>query len=538
MNNKKVSPEINPPRIIEINKEFKKALDLLENTSKNLLITGRAGTGKSTLLDYFRKKTGKKVVVLAPTGVAAVNVKGETIHSFFRFKPNTTLQKIKKIKSQKLSQIYQEIDTIIIDEISMVRADLLDCVDTFLRLNGKDPDSPFGGIQMVFIGDLYQLPPVVLRKEKEIFNSFYKSFYFFAAKVFEHLDMEFVELQKVYRQKDKQFIKLLNAIRNNTISEKDLEIINQKVKPDIDLDNLDYYIYLTSTNKLAAKINHSQLEKINAELHVYHGVVEGKFDEKYLPTDPELKIKVGAQVMLLNNDEYGRWVNGTIGRVVEIINMGETEEDIIMVELPEGNLEEVYPYKWELFHFQLNPKTKNLEAKVIGHFIQYPLKLAWAITIHKSQGKTFERVIIDVSGGIFACGQIYVALSRCRTLEGIILRKPIEKKHIFMDRAIVDFITKYQYKISERDLPVEEKVKIINQAIAKNNPLRITYLKPNDEKSDRIINPLRVGEMTYLDKPFLGVEAFCCDRKDTRVFRVDRILEISPLHPGGVNKKS
>lgn len=533
MNKKKISLQTSSPVTVEINKEFKKALDLLENTSKNILITGRAGTGKSTLLDYFRRKTRKKVVVLAPTGVAAVNVKGETIHSFFRFKPNTTLEKIKKIKSRKAARIYQEIDTIIIDEISMVRADLLDCVDRFLRLNGKDPDLPFGGIQMVFIGDLYQLPPVVLRKEREIFNSFYKSSYFFDARVFEHLNMEFVELQKVYRQKDKQFIKLLNAIRNNTVTEKDLEIINQKVKPDIDLNHLNYYIYLTSTNKLAAKINHGQLERIKAELHVYNGILEGKFDEKYLPTDLELKIKPGAQVMLLNNDEHGRWVNGTIGRVVEIINMGEAGEDIIMVELPEGNIEEVYPYKWELFHFQLNPKTRNLEAKVIGHFIQYPLKLAWAITIHKSQGKTFDRVIIDVSGGIFACGQIYVALSRCRTLEGIILRKPIERKHIFMDREIVDFITKYQYKISERDLPVEEKVKLINQAIEKNNPLKITYLKPNDEKSNRIIKPRRVGEMTYRDKPFLGVEAFCCDRRDTRVFRVDRILEITPLTPRG-----
>ncbi len=510
---------------IEINEEFKKALDLLENTSKNVFITGRAGTGKSTLLEYFRNKTSKKVVVLAPTGVAAVNVKGETIHSFFGFKPDVTLKKIKKVKSQKLSQIYREIDTIIIDEISMVRADLLDCVDKFLRLNGKEPDLPFGGIQMVFIGDLYQLPPVVVNKEREIFNSFYESYYFFDAKVFENFEMEFIELQKVYRQKDEQFIKLLNAIRNNTISEKELEIINQKVNPDIDLNNLDYYIYLTSTNKLATEINQAQLERINSELHIYKGVIEGKFDDKHLPTDLELRIKSGAQVMLLNNDPYGRWVNGTIARVVEIIpeNSGE---DVIMVELPEGNIEEVHPYKWELFHFQLNPKTGNLEAKVIGHFIQYPLKLAWAITIHKSQGKTFDRVIIDVSGGIFACGQIYVALSRCRNLEGIILKKPIKKKHIFMDRKIVNFITKYQYKISERDLPIEEKIKIINQAIEKDNLLRITYLKPNDEKTNRIIKPLRVGEMSYLDKSFLGVEAFCYDREDVRVFRVDRILEM------------
>ena len=229
--------------------------------------------------------------------------------------------------------------------------------------------------------------------------------------------------------------------------------------------------------------------------------------------------------MLLNNDEFGRWVNGTIGKVVDI-KEDKGNDDIIYVKLPEGNIEEIKPHKWELFHFQLNSETKKLESEVIGDFIQYPLKLAWAITIHKSQGKTFDRVIIDISGGIFAYGQVYVALSRCRSLEGIILTKPIKKKHIFMDREIVDFLTKYQYKISEREIPLEEKIEIIKEAIKGNRPLRITYLKPNDEKSKRIIEPVKVGKMEYTGKSFIGVEAYCHKREDTRVFRVDRILEI------------
>lgn len=513
---------------IELNEEFIKSLHLLEHTTKNTFITGKAGTGKSTLLDYFRNTTKKKVVVLAPTGVAAVNVKGETIHSFFGFKSNVSLNKIKKIKSKKISAIYRKIDIIIIDEISMVRADLLDCVDKFLKLNGKTPHLSFGGIQMVFIGDLYQLPPVVLNKEKNVFNSYYKSSYFFDAKAFKNLEIEFVELQKIYRQKDETFINILNSIRNNTVSEEYLEILNQRINHDFGIEELDYSVYLTPTNRLATEINHTQLNRIKSRLYTYEGRIKGEFDKKYLPADYELKVKEGSQVMLLNNDEYGRWINGTIAKVVEIEE--ETlEQDTILVKLPHGNIEKVIPYKWELFHFELNPKTQMLETNIIGHFIQYPLKLAWAITIHKSQGKTFDRVIIDISGGIFAYGQIYVALSRCTSLEGIVLTKPIKKKHIFIDYRIINFMTNYQYKISERDLPLKKKVWIINQAIEKDCRLKITYLKRNDEKSQRVIKPIKVDEMTYLEKPFWGMEAYCFKRKNKRTFRLDRILEINKV---------
>lgn len=510
---------------IELNEEFKKALDLLENTSRNIFITGRAGTGKSTLLEYFRNTTRKKTVFLAPTGVSAVNIRGETIHSFFGFKPNITLDKIKKIKFRKKSEIYRKIETIVIDEISMVRADLLDCMDKFLRLNRENLTQPFGGVQMVFIGDLYQLPPVILNKEREVFSSYYRSGYFFDARVFKNIEMEFIELEKIYRQKDQEFIRILNAIRNNTVRDEDLNILNKRVKPDLKIEELNYYIYLTTTNKLASRINQMQLKKIKSRVYTFDGKIRGEFDKSYLPAEYELKIKIGAQVMLLNNDEYGRWINGTIAKVVDI-REDKLNRKVIYVELPAGNIEEVKPYKWEIFHFQLNPQTQLLEAKSMGEFVQYPLKLAWAITIHKSQGKTFERVVIDISGGIFAYGQVYVALSRCRSLEGIILTRPIKKKHIFMDKKIVDFLTRYQYKISERDLPLSEKIKIIKRAIENDQSIQITYLKTNDEKSKRIIKPLKVGRMNYAGKEFTGIEAYCFRRNEMRIFRVDRILKI------------
>lgn len=511
---------------IELNEGFKNALYLLENTSKNVFITGKAGTGKSTFLEYFRSVTKKKIAVLAPTGVAAVNVKGETIHSFFRFKPDITAEKVRKIKSRKKSSVYREINTIIIDEISMVRADLLDCVDSFLRLNANYPQLPFGGIQMIFIGDLYQLPPVVLSKEKPIFDARYKSPYFFGAAVFQNFSMEFVELLKVYRQKDEKFISLLNSIRNNTVTEEDLEIINQRMSPDLTIEDLDGYVYLTPVNRIAAQINHSRLEKIKSETHTYEAEIEGKFSRERLPADLSLELKTGAQVMLLNNDSMGRWVNGTIAKIAGI-EKNESGKDAIMVELPERDIEEVVPYTWELFHYEFNEESRRLETEVTGKFTQYPLKLAWAITIHKSQGKTFDKVVIDISGGIFACGQTYVALSRCRYLEGIILTRPINKKHIFMDREIVKFLTSYQYRLSDQKTPFQEKIKIIEEAIKNNTRLKITYLKSSDEKSNRIVKPVKVGEMEYSGKPFFGMEAHCLERNDKRVFRVDRILEIS-----------
>ncbi len=509
---------------IELNDKFLQALDLMEKSEKNAFITGKAGTGKSTLLNYFRKTTKKKVVVLAPTGVAALNVEGMTIHSFFGFGPDITASMIEKTTGLK-KKIYQKLDTIVIDEISMVRADLLDCVETFLRLNGKYPGRKFGGTQMIFIGDLYQLPPVVTGKEKEFFKSQYKSPYFFDAKAFQNMNMEFMELEKIYRQKDQKFINLLNAVRNRSVTEKDIKEINKRIDRDFRPPKEEFYINLTTTNDLSREINEKELIKLAGKLYSFKGKIEGEFDQKHIPTDMELKLKIGSQIMLLNNDISHRWVNGTVGRIKDIKKEGKKE--LIIVELQNGKTVQVGKFNWTIYKLFYNLKTNNLDSEIIGSFTQFPLKLAWSVTIHKGQGKTFDKVIIDIGNGAFTHGQVYVALSRCTSYEGIVLKKPIEKKHIWMDWKIVSFLTKYQYQISNKKYSPQEKLKMIQDAIANKSKLEITYLKSNDIKSKRTILPKKVGEMEYMGKDYLGVEAYCFLRKDDRVFRVDRILEIN-----------
>ncbi|MBI2590459.1 MAG: AAA family ATPase [Candidatus Blackburnbacteria bacterium] len=441
------------PQKIELNPEFQKAIELMEDTIKNVFVTGRAGTGKSTLLTYFRGCTKKKVVVLAPTGVAALNVKGQTIHSFFKFKPNITLQGVKRLyKKDDPKNLYQKIDTIVIDEISMVRSDLLDCVDKFLRLN-RSSNGPFGGVQMVFIGDLYQLPPVVTSSEREIFKNSYLSQYFFDAKVLNNLRLEFIELEKVYRQKDDVFIGLLNAVRNNSATEKHLSEINKRYDPNFAANPENFSVYLTTTNSLADTINNRQLSLLKQKQFTYHGRITGSFEKNSLPTETKLSVKAGSQIMMLNNDSQGRWVNGTIGKIMKIKE--DKESDIILVQMNDGKVREVTPFTWELFHFSFDQKKNSLVSKTAGTFTQYPIRLAWAVTIHKSQGKTFDNIIIDIGNGTFVHGQLYVALSRCTSLEGIVLKQPVAKKHIFMDWRIVKFVTGFQYQKSESMLPLK-----------------------------------------------------------------------------------
>lgn len=509
---------------IDLNPQFKKALELMEHTSKNIFITGKAGTGKSTLLDYFRSITKKKIVVLAPTGVAALNVLGETIHSFFGFKPDITAHKIKRL-SDKKSKIYKSLDTIIIDEISMVRADLLDCVDKFLRLNRKNADIPFGGIQMVFIGDLYQLPPVIRSREREIFKIQYKNAYFFESSVFAGFSFEFVELEKIYRQRDERFIEILNAIRNNSVTDEHFSLLNRRAAVALPEHNSEFFIYLTTTNISAAKVNEERLSALRAKTHSYKAKVTGRFQKNAYPADEQLKVAVESQIMLLNNDPKGRWVNGSIGKVVNI-KYGKEEDDIIYVKFTGGAVEKVLPISWEIFHFSFNERQNRVETENLGSFTQYPLKLAWAVTIHKSQGKTFDRVVVDMGAGAFACGQTYVALSRCTSLEGVFLKRPVRKSDIRVDYNIMKFLTGCQYAISENEMPLVKKIEIIKQAIEEKKSLNITYLKADDTKSQRIIVPYFVGQKTYKDKEFIGVEAYCGKQNENRTFRVDRILEI------------
>ncbi len=512
---------------IELNTQFQRALAAMENTARHVFITGRAGTGKSTLLDYFRSSTKKEIVVLASTGVAALNVQGQTIHSFFGFKPNVTLQSIKKHKQG--NEIYKELDAIIIDEVSMVRADLMDCIDKFLRLNGKSKNEPFGGIQMIFIGDLYQLPPVVSGNEKEAFRHNYESPFFFDAIAMKPLDMEFIELEKIYRQKDASFISLLNAIRNNSITGEELELLNRRYVPGFGTAIDDFNVWLTATNEASDRINMDHLARLKGDTLFYEGDVQGDFKQDALPTQINLQLKIGAQVMLLNNDSYGRWVNGSIGKIIDVDKENE-DVNLIIVELTTGETVDVTPFKWELFDYQYDRVKRQIESEVAGSFTQYPVKLAWAMTIHKSQGKTFEKVVIDIGRGTFATGQMYVALSRCTSLEGIILKKPVEKKNIFIDWRIVRFVTGYQYGISDRLCSFDDKIKLVEKAIQERKKLKIVYLKNNDTKSIRVITPHSVGEMEYLGKRYIGVEAFCHERNGARTFRIDRILEISGVN--------
>lgn len=427
---------------LDINSQFRKALEIIENTYSNVFVTGRAGTGKSTLLEYFRETTTKNIVVLAPTGVAALNVGGETIHSFFKFKIGITPSQIKKVKN---NSIYKSIDAIVIDEVSMVRSDLLDCIDVFMRKNGKCTDLPFGGVQMIFFGDLYQLPPVVTKDEHEIFRTFYKSPYFFDSHALDKTMMEFIELGKVYRQRDQSFIDILDGIRSNTLKEEQYNVLNSRLGVEFADSHSKYSIYLTTTNKMADGINSEQIERINKKKWTFTAVTEGTIDKKYFPTAFELEIKVGSQVMMLNNDINGRWVNGSLAEVVGVEFDQERQCYAIGIELEDGLVEEVIPYKWEIFKYSYDKNDNSVHAEPVGIFVQYPMKLAWAVTIHKSQGKTFDNVVIDIGYGTFAHGQAYVALSRCRSLEGIALKRPFHKRHIMMDNRILEFLMNFKY---------------------------------------------------------------------------------------------
>lgn len=512
---------------LEINPEFQTALEIMENSNRHIFITGKAGTGKSTLLDYFRKNTDKEVAVLAPTGVAALNIEGQTIHSFFNFKPNITPEKIKKVSGQD-GNIYKKFDAIIIDEVSMVRADLLDCVEKFLRLNGPKRNQWFGGIQMIFIGDLYQLPPVVTSTEKEIFSHRYSSPYFFSTQIFREptFQMEFIELEKVYRQTEPDFIALLNAIRNRSCTDRDIARLNENYRTSSESDDDRFSITLTSTNDLASERNLEKLNSLPGRIIEFTGFLNGEFEHSSLPADEVLQLKLGAQVMLVNNDKHGRWVNGTLGKVAAI-EKTDDEQTAIIVACQDGTVVEVTQNTWELFKYEYDRSTKKIYTRKTGSFTQYPVRLAWAVTIHKSQGKTFDRVVIDIGRGTFAHGQVYVALSRCTSFAGITLTRPIKKSHIRMDWRVASFLASFQYKKADKIMNYEERKRIIEDAMRRDMDLQITYLKPDDKKSQRTIRPITIEDMRYKGKVFEGLKAYCYLRKMERTFRIDRIIEIA-----------
>ena len=510
---------------IEINPQFARALELMEAGERNLFVTGRAGTGKSTLLEHFRATTRGDPVVLAPTGVAALNVRGQTVHRFFGFGVDATPEKVRASRRKPRDpDLVAKLETIVIDEVSMLRADLLDCIDLFLRQHGPRPGASFGGVQMVFVGDLYQLPPVVTGEEREIFRTVYETPYFFSARALAGEDLEIVELEKVYRQKDADFVALLNRIRNDSVDDEDMARLNARLDPDFEPSRDVFHVSLTTTNRNADRINETRLASLPGRTLVSRADVAGDFGREHYPTATELAFKEGAQVMMLNNDAAGRWVNGSIG-TIESLEQDDEGEDFLFVRLRDGDdLVDVRPHTWDLVRFAL--AGERIVSEPIGHFTQLPFRLAWAVTIHKSQGKTFDHILVDLERGAFAPGQTYVALSRCTSFEGIVLRRPIAKGSIRTDWRIRRFLTGHHYRRAEEAMPAEEKAAAIRRAIEAGGEVAMTYLKANDTKSERVVVPLSVGPESYMGASFLGMRAFCPLRGEKRMFRVDRILEL------------
>lgn len=426
---------------LTLSDDFKFALDTLDKTDRSMFITGRAGTGKSTLLRLFQQTSKKKLVVLAPTGVAALNVQGQTIHSFFGFPHRivTPKEASRKVSQKHLLNLYRKMETLVIDEISMVRADILDGMDKFLRVN-RENYRPFGGVQVVLFGDLFQLPPVVTNDpiERAYFDEYYDSPYFFSGKIIADPDfeMEMLELRKVYRQESRLFLRLLEAVRTNSLDRDDLEDLNDRYVPHFQSPTDGGYITLCARNATADRINKLELEKLTAREHSFSAEIKGNFDPALYPTEPELRLRKGAQVMFLKNDPDREFVNGTIGKITQLDSDGLT----VQVEEPSGKKRtiDVQKFDWEIKRYTA-ATSGDIDTETIGTFRQYPVKLAWAITIHKSQGKTFDKVIVDLGGGAFEHGQLYVALSRCRTLEGIVLRQPIRPRDVITDERVVDF---------------------------------------------------------------------------------------------------
>jgi ATP-dependent DNA helicase PIF1 len=418
-----------PPQL-NITPDFQNALHALEHTYDSYFITGRAGTGKSTLLHMFRQQTRKNVVVLAPTGLAAINIGGQTIHSFFLFPPKLlTPDQIRK--NHRQMKVIQALDCLVIDEISMVRADVLQGIDASLRLH-RQSDEPFGGVQMVFFGDVFQLPPVVSNDVRSYFDQNYGGSYFFNAPAYHDIHPKRIELQHVFRQSDDHFLRLLNVLRDQSFTQNDLQLLNERVQAPQEESTQNPVITLTSRTQTAETINLEHLAKLKNKEYAFDAGVEGQFTAETVPADAHLRLKKGAQVMLLNNDSGKRWVNGTLATIAHLA------EDEIWVKV-DNDVYPLQPTTWEKFAYTFDNEAGKITENVQGSFTQYPLKLAWAMTIHKAQGKTFDRVTIDMGYGAFAHGQTYVALSRCRTLEGITLRQPIRARDIMLDPQVVAF---------------------------------------------------------------------------------------------------